>query len=381
MRIVQIVTRRQRRGAEVFACQLGDELSRRGHEVALVGLFPAGPDPLTPARGTVTDLDGASGPLSLRLVRDVGALLRRFQPDLVQANGSVTLKYAAIAKRWSGGRWPLVYRNISIASYWARRRTQRLWGQWLMRSVEHVAAVSGESGVDFGKTYGVPESRITAIPIGVEIPAVSDRTLERERLTRLAGLPSDSRAVMHIGSFSPEKNHVWLLDAFRVIVDREPGARLVLVGDGALKALVESTIQELGLRDHVRLLGARSAAAALLAGADVFVLPSLIEGIPGVILEAAAQGVPTVATSVGSVDEAVLDGQTGKLVASGDKEGFVSAVVGLLHDSELRSRMGAAARQFAKERYDMAEIVSRFEALYERLSNGAPHLDGNGRGE
>jgi glycosyltransferase involved in cell wall biosynthesis len=373
MRIVQLVTTRQRRGAEVFASQLSDGLIGRGHEVKLVGLRPPPPDPLVPSLAEVEDVARGSGSrLSYGLVLELGRLIRRLQPDLVQANGSVTLKYAAITKRWSGGSWPLVYRNISMASYWIRRPGQRWWGRWLLRSVDHVAAVSELSGIDFGATYGLPGSRISTIPIGVEIPSDLHPARERARLTRLADIPDDSQVVIHVASFTPEKNHEWLIQAFGGITQRNPRSRLLLVGDGPLRPGVEAAVAAAGLDSRVRFLGTREDVPQLLTGSDLLVLPSRIEGISGVILEAAAQGIPTVATAVGGVPEAVKDGATGRLVAPGDMEGFVSAVGELLDDPAQRLAMGERARAFARERYAMDGIVGRFEQLYSEITARQP---------
>jgi L-malate glycosyltransferase len=357
----------------VFASQLSDGLISRGHEVKLVGLLPPPADPLMPSLAEVEDVAGGSGSrLSYGLVLELGRLLRRLQPDLVQANGSVTLKYAALTKRWSRESWPLVYRNISMASYWIRRPGQRWWGRWLLRAVDHVAAVSERSRVDFGDTYRLPESRISTIPIGVEIPAVHHPARERARLTRLANVPDDSQIVIHVASFTPEKNHYWLIQAFGGLAKRNPRSRLLLVGDGPLRPGIEAAAAAAGLGARVRFLGTREDVPQLLAGSDLLVLPSLIEGISGVILEAAAQGIPTVATEVGGVPEAVKDGRTGRLVPPGDMGAFVSAVGELLDDPARRLAMGDRALAFVRGHYAMDGIVGRFEGLYSELAPQRP---------
>src|SRR5688572_17881081 len=106
MRILHLVTRRQRRGAEVFAAQLADGLVQEGHDVLLAGLFAPSPDPLIPLLAPAQDLSGQpESRLSYGLLSDLIALTRSFQPDLVQANGSATLKYASLARALSKGRW------------------------------------------------------------------------------------------------------------------------------------------------------------------------------------------------------------------------------------------------------------------------------------
>lgn len=371
MRILHLITRRQRRGAEVFAAQLSDGLARNGHEVVLVGLFPPPSDALTPATARTHDLSGRpERRLSYALITELSDLIRKLRPDVVQANGSATLKYASLAKTLSRGRWPLVYRNIGIASQWLRYPAHRWWSRWLLRMVGHVAAVSSKSGEDFRRAYGVPVSRISVIPIGVHVPAVPRLPELRVRLVELARISGDSEILLHVGSFSPEKNHHWLIDAFSQLREQRPSAHLLLVGDGPLRPRVESAVAEHGLQDKVHFLGTRADVPTLIGGADLLLLSSTTEGISGVVLEAAAQAVPAVATAVGSLSEAVQDGSTGVLVAPGDTHAFVSAVAELLDDPVRRRTMGEAAYAFVKERYAMERIIPRFEQLYAELCNG-----------
>jgi glycosyltransferase involved in cell wall biosynthesis len=372
MRILQLVTRRQRRGAEVFAAQLADTLAQKGHELLVLGIYPPPANPLSGSSVVTADLTTASsGKLSVSRVQELARAIRSFDPDVVQANGSDTLKYSSLVKKLYRGRWPLIYRNISVASRWLRYPGQRAWGRWLLRSVDHVAAVSEESGADFGRTYRLPPARISVIPIGTWVPESLHPESTRARLAALASIPDSADILVHVGSHSPEKNHLWLLDAFMAIRARRPEAHLVLLGDGPLRPTIEAAIaSNERLRGWVHVLGNRPDAGELVGGADVLLLPSLVEGIPGVILEAAAHAVPAVATDVGGIHEAVRRGVTGVLVPLGDREGFVDGVAGLLADPAARARMGAAAREHVREHYDMERVVDAFEHLYERLRRG-----------
>jgi L-malate glycosyltransferase len=368
MRILQLVTVRQRRGAEVFATQLSDALSARGHEVVVVGLFPPPADPLTPALASAEDLGATSTRrLDVGRLRQVAAAVRRLRPDVVQANGSQTLKYSSLAKRLSPGRFPLVYRNISLASHWVHNPVHRAVGRWLASSLDHVSSVSEECGRDFGETYGVPTARRSVIRRGILIPEGLGAEDARRQLQALTGAPPEARILVHVGNFSEEKNHGWLVDAFRRIHAASPDVHLVLIGEGALRPAVEEQVAREGLRCSVHLLGMRPDAAQLVAGADLFVLPSRIEGIPGVVLEAGAQAVPAVATNVGGMPEAIDDGRTGVLVAPGDLAGFTRAVLELLADEPRRRALGVAARRLVRERFSMDATASAFEELYERL--------------
>jgi L-malate glycosyltransferase len=375
MKILQFVTRRQRRGAEVFAAQLADGLARRGHEVIFASLYSTKTDNLVTDTAEVRDLNGRRRfPLSVRLISELRALIGREKPDLVQANGSATLKYLALTKRISGGSWPLVYRNIGIASDWLRHPGHRALGRWLLRSVDHVAAVSHASLADFRETYRVSDWNISTIPIGVAIPVSNDPRRDRSALAASIGTAGGEELIVHVGSLTAEKNHLWLLWAFSEIAARRPGVHLVLMGDGPLRDRVEAEIARRGLGGRVHLLGSRADAATLVGGADLFVLPSATEGIPGALLEASARGVPVVATDVGSVHEAVDDGRTGVLIRAGALDAFVGSVISLLERPQERREMGAAGRMLVRERFDLDGIVDRFEALYVAIRSGQSML-------
>jgi glycosyltransferase involved in cell wall biosynthesis len=373
MKILQLVTKRQRRGAEVFAAQLSDGLVRRGHEVIFAGLYSSPSGELVTDAADVRDLTGSQrSRLSIHLIREVRRLIHRERPNVVQANGSATLKHVAIARRISRAPWQLVYRNIGIASDWLHYPGHRSWGRWLLRSVDHVAAVSGHSLSDFRETYRLPASKISTIPIGVRVPNASERGAARAALASLAGVRDGDEIIAHVGSFTPEKNHLWMLEAFSEIAAHRPHAHLVLFGDGPLRSRVTAEIERRRLEARVHILGSRGDAAALVGGADVFILPSATEGIPGALLEAAAHGVPVVATDVGSVREAMVDGRTGVLVPAGALDPFVNAVTDLLNAPSRLQELGEAGRRFVRQRYDIERVIDRFEALYLALCAGQP---------
>jgi len=368
VKLIQLITRRQLRGAEVFALQLSEALSDQGCEVILASLYEPGSPPLVTERIRTVDLAGgaAEGLRAHRLLR-LARLFRRERPDLVQANGSDTLKYAVVARWLAGHRFPVVYRNISLASDWLRSRVHWAWNRWLVAQVDHIAAVSDLTHEDFAATYGVNGGRITTIPIGTEILEDIDRRAARERLGSAVGIEPEDPVVAHIGSFTPEKNHAGIVRAFRRVHDAVPGSRLVLFGDGPLRPSVEALVAREGLEGSVRLAGARPDAARLVAGADLLVLFSSVEGLPGVVLEAAAGAVPTVSSRVGGVEEAVVDGHTGILVPEGDERALGRELVALLRDRARRETLGRNAREFVSERYGLDRVSGSFIELYRQL--------------
>ena len=367
MRILQIITRSELRGAEVFAAQLSEQLALRGHEVCLAALYRAeSPSLLTACQVERVEFQGrVKGRVELAPWFRQLRLFRRFQPDIVQANGFHALKYAALAKRFGWLRAPLVYRNISIASGWIRNGYRKRWGRWLAGGLSRVASVSEAARTDFVETYQLDPKCAFTIRRGISIPKDARRDEARDRICSLIGADGTAPLLFHIGGFTEEKNHLGLLESFAIVHRSFPDARLVLLGDGPLRNECEQRVRKWGLSGVVHSLGVRADARDLLSGADMLLLSSRIEGIPGVVLEAAARGVPTVCTDVGSVGEAIADGSSGILVPFGDKEAFANATCELLANENRRRRLGEVALCHVREHYAMIGAIDRFEELYE----------------
>ena len=367
MRIAQLVTRRQRRGAEVFAADLSAQLAQRGHVVHYAGLGDPPDQPLAPAGTQCDDISAASSSLlSFRLIRDLGRYLKSIQPDIIQANGGFAMKYAVLAKRWTRGQWPIVYCNIGLSSDWLRRPGQKLWNRWLIRQTDFVAAVSEASRVDLMRTYGLDSKNVAVIRRGVAFPSL-DAEESRVSLRKEIGAAADSAVLLHVGSFTPEKNHVGLLKIFAAVrqsMDVQP--HLVLVGDGPQR---EEIAKLAGSDSHIHLLGLCDDVSRLMAAADLLLLPSLTEGIPGVILEAGAQSLPTVAYDVGGVGEVMRNGETGMIVPSGVESDFAEQVTKLISDPVTRVSIGENCKRFVQRHYSLDRSVDEFEGVYERIAS------------
>jgi len=366
VKILQIITRSELRGAEVFAAGLSEQLAARGHQVCLAAVYGApSPESLAAEGVERVELEGkAKGRLEPRAMLRQARLWRRFRPDVVQANGFHALKYAVVAKRLGRHDAPLIYRNISVASGWIRGRLRRQWGRWLAKSVALVASVSDASRSDFVETYGIDPSRAFTIHRGIERPEHEQREEARRSICDLIRVNRSTPLLFHIGGFTEEKNHAGLLAAFGRIRHSFPEARLVLFGDGPLRREFECAVRISGLSSQVHCLGVRSDARDLLAGADVLLLPSRIEGIPGVVLEAAARKIPSVCTDVGAVREAVQHRVSGLLVPADDMPALAQATCELLQDVGRRREFGEAAFRYVKEHHDMQRCVDRFEGVY-----------------
>lgn len=379
MRILQLITRNELRGAEVFAAQLSQQLALRGHAVCLASLYvrlrsnEAG---LHPPQVEVAELGGKTkGRLEVRAFWRLRQVLRSFRPDVVQANGFHALKYLAVLKSLGICRQPVVYRNISQASRWIRGGLHRRYSGWVARHADVVLSVSDSGAADFAEAFSYPAARVQTLRRGIDLPDALDRGAARRRVAEITGCDPSDLLLFHLGGFTEEKNHGALLESFALLRVRHPRARLVLCGDGPLRSSIETAIAKRKLSEHVFCLGNRDDARELLAGGDLLLLTSHVEGVPGVVLEAAARRVPSVATDVGAVDEAIRHGETGLLVPPGDIAGFAQAADSLLNDAAYRLQMGEQGRQFIAERHEMAGVIGQFEQVYRDLVNShSPHV-------
>ena len=199
----------------------------------------------------------------------------------------------------------------------------------------------------------VPVDRITVISNGLDVQQFQSRTGN-----------SRPRKVVVVANLRPEKGHDVLIDAAVNVLRQVPDAEFEVVGGGPeLDALVART-ETRQVRRAFTFLGHRDDAAARLAAADIFVLPSRSEAFPNAVLEAMAAGLPIVASGVGGICELIDDHRSGLLVPAGDPHALADRLRLLMTDPALASRLGDAARDAARARYSFDRMVDRFDALY-----------------
>jgi glycosyltransferase involved in cell wall biosynthesis len=236
---------------------------------------------------------------------------------------------------------------------WSHRRADRL--------VVNSAAIADEE-----RRAGFPAGRLACVPNGALLPDLATAPpVHRSDL----GLPP-GRIVLALGQLVWAKGHRFLLDAWPQVVARHPDTVLVLVGEGPERRALEAHASRLGIEASVRFLGFRSPSSPYLQAADLFVHPSLTEGMPNAVLEAMAWSRPIVATEADGVPELV--GDSARLVPPGDVAGLAQAVAGLLGDRSTADRLAAAARSRAESTYSVAALVARTTAVYAEILAAGP---------
>ena len=230
----------------------------------------------------------------------------------------------------------------------------------LSRFTDRLICVAA-SDWDLGIRHGVLHpSNSVLIRLGIEV----------EKFAKLRGVSEPGqegfRIVGTIGRLHVQKGQSYFLDAAANVLKKHRRVMFHIVGEGGLRANLEDQIRSLQIQDHVKLLGARTDAAELLAGMDIFVLPSLWEGLPIVLLEAMAAGKPIVVSAVDGVKE-VITGEEALLVPARDPESLANAILRLLNDSALACELGERAFRKVKSEYNIETMVKKVEELYEDL--------------
>ena len=232
--------------------------------------------------------------------------------------------------------------------------------------MDAVISVSEYTRRDFINVYRLPESRVTFIPNGVDATTFDAcrQSRDRAQVRHELGLSPRDTVLVSVGNLSEEKGHGELLTIISDLARSGLEMHLAIVGDGPLRPQLEQQARRLELINRVHFLGRREDVPQVLAGADIFVLPSRTEGMPAVLIEAGLAALPSVAFDVGGVSEVVDHGITGLLSVPGDLAGFTQSLSLLCRDQNSRAAMGDAALQRCQELFDMPKVASQYEAMF-----------------
>jgi glycosyltransferase involved in cell wall biosynthesis len=292
------------------------------------------------------------------LVRCV-RLMREWGIGLVHAHEFTMNVYACLLSRLTGV--PAVT-TVHGKGYYGERAHRRLAYRFVARASFRMVAVSRDIRRYLADDLGVRPDALETIYNGIAAAAVPEG--EGRRLRRELGLAPGQPVIGTVGNLFPVKGHTYLLQAMAGLAPRHPDLVLLLVGRPLLRQQLEAEARALGVAGRVRFLGFRDDVQALLDAMDVFVLPSLSEGLSLSLLEAMAAGLPVVATAVGGNPELVREGETGYLVPPRDPAALASAIGRLLVDRASAQAFGAAGRRRVLEEFSAERMVERYEALY-----------------
>lgn len=391
IKIVRIIARLNTGGPARHVTLLSERLSASGYDSVLVhGELDAGEGSLEhlAASGSFRSERVAGLGRSVRPFDDARAwwrlvrILFRERPAVVETHTSkagtlgrlAALLYNVIVPRsrrcivihtFHGHVFDGYFGRIGSA---AARTVERI----LARCSDAIIALSPLQAADLTDRYGIaPAGRVHVVPLGFDLGPL--RAPARRAVARtLFGFGDEEVVLGFVGRLVPVKAPGALLDAFAAARRAEPMLRLLIVGDGALRADLEEQARRSALVPFVRFAGWRDDLVDVYAALDVLVLTSINEGTPVAILEAAAAGVPVVATSVGGVPDVLTNGRHGLLVPPGDVAALTEALLAMARSPADRRRMGEAARGEIAPRYAVDRLIQDMTGLYDRLLSGRP---------
>ena len=348
-------------GAERMLAQLAGELVRSG--CPGVAFLPADREGWLGrelrAAGVTVEYFRHDYAVSPRLAGFLAAAFRRHRIDLAHSHEFNTAVYGAWAARRAGIPHLITMHG---GRYYAERLRRRLALRAAVAASGRLVAVSQPLAARLSHDLWLRPARITTIANGVRFTPVTQSTLRAE-----LALSDGDRLLVAVGNLYPVKGHAVLLDAVARLGAIEPRLHVAIAGRGDLAATLERQAADAGLATRLHLLGLRQDIANVLAAADLFVLPSLSEGLPLALLEAMFAARPIVASAVGDVPVALAGGAAGLLVPPGNPASLADAIHRLLTRPFEARRLGTSAQARAAAEYDVTRMVGRYAELYARL--------------
>ena len=349
-------------GAETMLLNLADELRRRGHEVLPIG--PAGRagwlGDRFRERGFAPESYVLHRAIDPACLRQITAMLRSHRIQVAHSHEFGMAVYGAVAARRAGARHIITMHG---GRYYAEQRRRRLALRWAARRSDALVAVSRATAADLRATLRLGDEAVRVVLNGIPFRSGSRAAVRSELALR-----DDELLLVSVGNLYPVKGHAVLLRALGQL--RRSGAldavpwRLALAGRGEEEARLRALVRDEGLAERVTLLGYREDVPDILAAADLFVMPSLMEGLPLALVEAMAAGLPVVVSDVGGIPEVAKQGSEAILVPPGDPAGLAEGLATLMRDPLARACMGAAARARARRDFSVSTMCEAYERLY-----------------
>lgn len=364
MRVVELVPSLHVGGAERLVSLLAQALTGLGHDVTVVSLYdPVGSwieRELARAGIAVRFLGKRRGP-DPRVVPRLARALAALRPEVLHTHLH-TLPYALPARALARPvtTCPVVHTLHNLAareSEWHGRLVQRA----AFRAGVEPVAIGAAVAASIEEVYGLRPRH--TIENGIPVSAYRAPPGVRHEVRAALELPPHAPVLLTVGRLNAQKDHATLLDAFAEPALGALDARLLVAGEGELRAALERRADALGVAGRVRFLGVRADVPRLLAASDLFVLASRWEGNPLVVMEAMAAGLPVVATAVGCVPD-LLSEDAGRRVPAGDATAMAAAMHELAADASLRHALGSNGHAVARARFDTSTMARAYGELF-----------------
>jgi glycosyltransferase involved in cell wall biosynthesis len=336
----------------LFVCldelgSLGQELREEGFAVELLNRRPG---------------------VDWRCAQRLAEIVRRERVDVLHTHQYAPFFYSAASRRL-GSRPPVLFTEHGRAHPDYPRRKRMLANRVLLRSRDHVVAVGEAVRQALIHNEGIPPDRVELIHNGIPLERFEARLTDSERAAIRAelGIEPEDLVLIQVARLDYLKDHATAIRTIERVANQCPRVRLLLVGDGPERAVIEELVQQRTLEENVRLLGQHNDVPRLLAASDIVLLTSISEGIPLTLIEAMAAGRPVVSTRVGGVPEVVADGQTGLLAPAGDDAALAEHILRLVDDPARREPMGRVGQQRAGDLFSEDRMHDGYRQIYAEM--------------
>jgi glycosyltransferase involved in cell wall biosynthesis len=304
-----------------------------------------------------------SGRLDVKAVKALKRIIADRQIDILHSHGYKSDFYALILKNICRRPLALFATNHNWIGLTINEKVYQAIDALALRRFARIVAVSEQVKRDM-TVRSIPPSRIEVIGNGID-PEDPDLRGDRAAARQGLGLNDDDLVIGNVARLTAEKDHARLIEAVATLRPDVPNIRLIIVGDGPERAALEELARQKHLGDAARFTGNTDNARRCYAAFDMFALPSLNEGLPMVLLEAMAAGVPVIASSVGAVPRVVQHGKNGLLISPGDTAQLVQAMRRLAADPTLRAELSRQGAETVRNDFSSHAMVRRYWEIYE----------------
>jgi glycosyltransferase involved in cell wall biosynthesis len=298
---------------------------------------------------------------SLAIVRDLYRLMKQKNIHIVRTHRYRANLYGRLAAWLSGV--PITIISLHDNYNKDMRLERRIANKILSKVTDKMIAVSESIKKDIIQYDGIDSSKILVIPNGIDTEKFKPEGNFADISEELSFKRSDI-VVGFVGRIVPAKGLEYLIDAFSYIKKGFTNSWLLIVGEGGIMGELRERTKKNNVQDSVIFAGKRRDIADVLSRTDIFVMPSIAEGLPNALLEAMAMGKPIVATMIGGIPEVIKNGFNGLLVPPRDPAALATAIKELIGNGQLSVRMGQAARDLVVNKYSIRETAQKWESLY-----------------
>jgi len=354
-KVIHIIPEFGLAGAEIMAETLMIELSKRDYNVKAISMYTydtAITKRLNEANIPVFFLGKKNG-LDIRMILKLYKIFRNEKPDIIHTHRYV-MQYAIPAAVLAGV--PVKVHTVHNIATKELGKLQRRLSKIFYKVFNVIpVAISPIVKESIKKEYGIPHNKIPMVYNGIDFARCSVKKIYNES--------DNSLTILHVGRFAPQKNHFDLINGFYDVAKKYPSVKLKLIGIGELEGKIKSLVNSLELSKQVEFLGSQNNVYEYMNNADIFILPSLWEGMPITIIEAMGTGVPIIASNVGGIPD-MLENNKNALIIEPNSESITNALIKFISDNELRKRCAIQAKTDAMKIFSADNMCKNYEKIY-----------------